>query len=337
MQADTHTIKRTAPIAGLIVVLVTVGTVGFRLLTGETWLECLYQSVIFLTTVGSHEPSHLTPTIQIFVIGYLVAGLGIFSYAAFQIGQWILESRLRELVETRRMQKEIAKLRGHFVVCGTGRMGEIICQRLAERKRPFVAIEIDEARAQALREQNDWLVILGDATDDDVLLKAGIERAEALAAVLPGDADNVYTVLAARMLNPSLQIIARAKDEKAAGKLKHAGANRVVSPVSSGAIKIARFLLNPSIEDFLEIAGTSEKRMELADVLITENSPYAGKELRQTDLRDRGIMVIGIRKADGGWLMTPSGSAKVEAGDCLFVIGNTDAVAAMIDESERGG
>ena len=167
-----------------------------------------------------------------------------------------------------------------------------------------------------------------------MLTNAGIKQARSLASVLPTDADNVYVALSARMLNSNMQIIARASDEKAVEKLERAGASRVVSPFSTGAEKMARFMLNPSIEDFLEIADAQGNELELANVQITEHSPYVGKQLKETDLRDKGVMVIGIRRANGERLMPPPGNTVIHPGDSLFAFGSTSAVNEMIGEAD---
>ena len=325
--------KRLLTIIALLLTLLIVGTIGFRLVTGASWIECLYESVIFLTTVGSHEPSPLTSAGMIFIIGYLLCGLGVFTYSAFQLGYWVVNSQLHAIMEKRRMEKRIEKLENHFVICGMGRMGEVICEYFARRRKPFVVIDVDENRLVPQCLENGWLHIHGDATDDDVLLRAGIKNARALASVLPTDADNVYVVLASRMLNPGLQIIARASDENAVSKMQRAGANRVISSITSGAVKIARFLLYPGIEDFLEITDARDSDLEVADVLIAKNSPYVGKKLSETDLRQRGIMVIGIRRTDGERLMPPPGTATIQAGDCLFAFGSAHAINEINEAS----
>ena len=165
--------------------------------------------------------------------------------------------------------------------------------------------------------------------------EAGIGHARSLATVLATDADNVYVVLSARMLASGLQIIARASDEKAVEKMQRAGATRVVSPFSTGAVKMARFMLTPTVEDFFEITDTRGHDLELADVQITENSPYVGKKLMETDLREKGVMVVGIRRANGERLMPPPGTAVLMPGDSLFAFGSSAAVNGMIGESEQ--
>lgn len=328
--------RRVFFIVALLLTLTTVGMVGFRLLTGEPWLRCVYQAIITLTTVGSSEPKDMSDATLIFIIAYLVFGLGIFTYSAFQLGHTIFSFEMRSLLERRRMLNAIEKLRDHFIVCGHGRMGETICQYLYNRNMPFVAIDVLDENLEESAREHGWLYIIGDATDDEILVKAGIERARSLASVLPTDADNVYVALSARMQNADLKIIARASEEKAVEKLQRAGATRVVSPFSSGAEKMARFMLNPSIEDFLEIADAQGNELELADVHISERSPYVGKQLMETDLRDKGVMVIGIRRANGERLMPPPGSAVLHAGDSLFAFGSATAVNEVIGEVNPG-
>lgn len=325
--------KRFVTLAILLTTLILFGTVGFHFFCRAEWLESLYLAVITLTTVGSREPPDLDADGKVFVMIYLVCGLSVFSYSAFQIGSVVVNAELRGLFERRKMQQQIDQLTDHYIVAGLGRMGDTICEYLQQRGKPFVVIDIEEGRLEEVCQENGWKYIQGDATDDNVLKAAGIGRARSLASVLPTDADNVYVVLSARLLNSKLQIVARASTEKAVEKMERAGASRVISPFSTGAVKMARFMINPSIEDFLEVADHRGADWELADVQIGESSSLVGKQLMETDLRDRGVMVIGIRRASGERLMPPPGTAVIRAGDSLFAFGSTTAVNAMIGES----
>lgn len=325
--------KRFVALAILLTLLALLGTVGFHLTSDTGWLESLYLAIITLTTVGSREPPKLDADGQIFVMVYLVIGLGVFSYSAFQIGSVVVNAELRGMFERRKMQKHIDQMNDHYIICGLGRMGSTICEYLQNRGKPFVVIDHDESRLEDVCISDGWSYIHGDATDDNVLKRAGIDRAKSLASVLPTDADNVYVILSARLLNNQIQIVARASEEKAVEKMERAGASRVISPFSSGAVKIARFMINPSIEDFLEVADNRGTDWELADVQVSPNSTLIGKQLMETDLRDRGVMVIGIRRSDGERLMPPPGTAVIQAGDSLFAFGSTNAVNAMISES----
>lgn len=317
----------------LLFTLTTVGTVGFRVTGGHPWLECLYLAIITLTTVGSRDAGQSTGT-MLFVIVYLVLGMGIFTFSAFQIGSWIVSADFQEMLEKRRMQKEISQLNGHSIVCGLGRMGQTICEYLAERNRPFVVVDRDEDHIVSICREKGWLHIIGDSTQDDVLQAVGVERASSLTTVLTTDGDNLFVVLSARMLNSELKIIARAAEEDSISKFERAGATRVVSPFSTGAVKMARFMLNPSIEDFIEIADSRGNDLELADIQLDDANPLVGRRLMDTDLRNRGVMVIGIRRASGDRLMPPPGDATLHAGDCLFVFGNAENVNSILAQPD---
>lgn len=326
--------QRVVKILIILASLVVTGAMGFRLLESEkpeaTWINCFYMSVTTLTTVGYGEVIPLSEGGRLFVMGYLLVGFSTFTYSAFTLGQMVVSNELRGLLEKRRMDHSIRGLRDHFLICGLGRMGSKICLQLHERGRPFVVIDRDENRLVGLAKPHGWSYIVGDATDDEILKRAGIHHAKSLAAVLPTDADNVYVVLSARLLKQDLQIIARASDEKASAKLLQAGANRVVSPFTTAATKMARFMLNPNIEDFLEIADHNGHELELADVQIGPTSTLIGKKLLETDLRDLGVMVVGIRRANGERLMPPSGNDTIQTGDCLFVFGSSDIVNKLV-------
>jgi voltage-gated potassium channel len=319
---------------GMLLLLTVIGAVGLRWIEGAPWLDCLFMAVISLTTVGYEESVVLSPAGRWFIIAYLFAGLGVFTYAATRIGQWIVSAEIRKFWEGRRMEKKIAQLRDHYIICGLGRMGTTIANYLHDRRKSFVVIDREAERLRSLCEPSGWLFLAGDATDDDVLRHAGIERAHALTTVLTTDADNVYVVLTARMLNARLPIIARASDDKAVQKLQHAGATRVVSPFSTGAIKMARFMLHPSIEDFLEVTDNSGIDLELAELQLHEQSRYIGQQLSQTDLREQGVMVLGVRRADGQRLIPPPDNTELRAGDCLFVFGSTSAVNDLIHAAD---
>lgn len=326
--------RKLLSIIALLLGFLILGAVCFRLTEGWDWLQCFYEAVIIMTTVGLSATSQadLNPSTKLFIICYLMVGVGIFTYCVSQLGQSLVNLQLRGYWERRAMDHSIRKLKDHFVVCGFGRMGSTICRYLHSRHKPFVVIDSDERIAATCREHG-WLYLIGDATDDETLLMAGIMEARALTTVLSTDADNVYVVLSARLLNDKMQIVARASDEKAVDKLERAGATRVVSPFSSGAMKIARFMLNPSVEDFFEVTDDHGSQLELADVLISASSPCVGKRLMDTDLRERGVMVVGIRRVNGERLMPPPGTAIIEAGDCLFAFGSSQAVNEMINQN----
>lgn len=328
--------RRIVVTIALLIAITIMGTIGFKVFSTNpevTWIDCLFMTVTTMTTVGYGEIVPLGQGGRLFVIIFLMTGFAVVSYGAIEIGQWLFSAEMRTFLEKRHMDKEIQKLRDHFIVCGFGRMGWTVCEHLRARERQFVVIDTDEALLRSGCAGQSWLYVVGDASDDHVLRHAGIDRAKALATVLPTDADNVYVALTARLLSSKIEIIARASDDAAALKIERAGANRVVSPYSTGAQKIARFMLNPNIEDFLEIADHKGQDLELADVQISRDSPYVGKKLMETDLRDAGVMIVGIRRRNGERLMPPPGNAVIESGDCLFAFGSSAAVNRMIGKS----
>lgn len=326
---SSQMLRQVITILVLLLGLTFLGAIGFRITTNLSWFDSVYYAVITVTTLGYQQPENFSNAGKLFVIVYLIGGLGMFSFTAFQLGQWIASGQYHAYMERRKMEKRIEEMHNHFIICGCGRMGTTIARQMELRRQQFVILDSDQAHLEEVCRPNGWAFLAGDATDDEVLLLAGIHRARGLASVLPTDADNVYVVLSARMLMSDLQITARASNDKAVLKLERAGATRVVSPFSSGAQKMARFMLNPRVEDFLEIADTGGMEFELADVHIEAESPYVGLRLNQTDLREKGAMVVGIRRINGDRLMPPPGDAEIQRGDCLFVFGNAQAVSEL--------
>lgn len=321
-------------IIALLLGLILFGTVGIYTLAGEvSWLEAAYLAVVTITTVGSRDVAG-SPWMMVFIIVYLVGGISIFTYSAFRLGHLIVNADLRNILENRHMEKKLNSLKDHCIVCGLGRMGTSICEYLASRNQPFVVIDNSDEVLHSACKERKWLYVSGDATDDDILTKAGIDRAQSLATVLQTDADNVYVVLSARLLSGSLQIVARASETTAVQKLQRAGATRVISPFHSGATKMARFMLSPSIEDFLEITDESGSDLELAEIQIPTESGYIGKPLAETDLREQGIMVIGIRRSSGEHVIAPKGTETILQGDSLFAFGSPASVNALASKCE---
>lgn len=319
----------------VITTVLLVGAIGLWLLTEQPFLHCLYQAFVLLSTVGSQEPNQLSDSVRLFIVGWLSVGLGIFAYSAFQFGQLLLNADLRRVWEQRRMEKAIQKLNGHFIVCGFGRMGRELCTYLHQRHQPFVVIDEDEDVITPAATRDGWLFLTGDATRDENLEKAGIHRAKALTTVLPTDADNLYVVLSARMLDSDLQIVARAVDDRAGIKMQQAGATRVINPLASGAIKMARFMLSPSIENFVEVAESEGGDWEIADVCVPEKSSLIGQPLSKTGLRESGIMLLGVSRKSGEKFFPPPGNLMLQVNDNLFAFGSTDSLSqltSLLDE-----
>jgi len=330
--------RQLATIFGLLLLQTLIGTVGIHLTAGYDWLDSLYLAVITLATVGSRDvPQPGNVVCELFIVFYIISGLGLVSFGAFQLGQQIINAQFRGLWERRRMQQTIAGLQGHYLVCGQGRMGRAICEFLTERRESFVVIDSDRSRIEQSAMPRGWLWIEGDATDDAVLRAAGIERAQALAAALPSDADNVYVVLSARLLAPTIYIVSRASDERAVVKLQRAGATRVISPIHSAGIKMARFMLSPAVEDFLELSDHHGGQLELVELAIAPSGPYVGRLLGETDLKSRQLTVVGLRRPGGTSIMSPAPQTRLEAGDSLFVFGPSQTVSQIVERAAPPG
>lgn len=313
----------------LILTMLLVGAIGIFALTDQPFVTCLFQAFVLLTTVGSEEPQPMTDPLRWFIILYLSCGLGIFTYSVFQFGQMLVNADLRAMLERRKMQKKIADLKDHFIICGYGRMGAELCSFLARRGQPFVIIDENaELLTDELR-QSDWLFLVGDASSDDILREAGIHSAQALTTVLATDADNLYVVLSARMLSRDLKIIARATDERAARKMTHAGATRVINPLSTGAQRMARFMLSPGIENFIEVTETGGVDWEIAEVTLNVGSGLSGVRLNNSPLRAAGIMLLGVSRENGRKYFPPPGDLELQAGDNLFAFGSADAMTQL--------
>ncbi|MGW8273371.1 MAG: potassium channel family protein, partial [Thermodesulfovibrionales bacterium] len=242
--------------------VIALGCVGYSLIEGWSLLDALYMTIITLTTIGFQEVKPLSQSGRIFTIVFVLFGVGVVAYTVNSSLRMIFEGEIQKVFGRRKLEKKIKSLQNHFIVCGYGRMGQIICRELREKKVPFVVIDTEPREMQPLE---GMLFIRGDATKDDVLRAAGIESARGLVSVLSTDAQNLFVVLSARGMNPGLTIVARAGEDGSEQKLIRAGADRVVSPYHIGGLRIAHSVLKPAVVDFIEFAtrtGNIELQME---------------------------------------------------------------------------
>ncbi len=298
------------------------------LLLGLSLLDALYQSVTTVTTVGFRELGEPTAGFKIFTIVLVLAGVGSVLYALSVLLEALVEGRIGDQFGRRRMQRTLEEITGHVIVAGWGRVGRAIAAGLGS-SMPVVVIDSDPERAATV----NGLVVEGDATDDDVLRHAGIDRARALVAALNTDADNLYVTLSARRLRQDLFIVARARTDSSEPKLTQAGADRVVNPQAIGGSRMAALVSQPHVADFLDVVmhdGALEFRLE--EVTVGAGSPIAGQTLRDTHLRDvTGALVLAMRSADGTFRTNPPPDAVVEAGEVLIAIGTEVQVKALAD------
>ncbi len=306
----------------LLIILLFVGTLGYYLLEGWSLLDAFYMTVITISTVGFGEVHPLTNAGRLFTIFLILGGVGVAIYVFSAVTEVMVSGQIQNILGRRRLEYKIENLKEHYIICGYGRIGHHICHLIA-RELPFVVVENDPERIKAL-EESGFIFYQGDATNEDILKRVGIERAKGLVAVLGSDADNVYISLTARSLNPELFIIARADEDHVVRKLQRAGANKVVSPYLIGARRMAMTILRPAVTDFLELA-TPEANLELQleEVRITSQSGLVGKKLIESGIRQfSGAIILAVRKITGQMIFNPPPDYIIEAGDTLVALGD---------------
>ncbi|MDN5379541.1 TrkA family potassium uptake protein [Thermodesulfobacterium sp.] len=325
--------KRLFFILTLFWFLIGLGTVGYMVIEELSFLDALYMTVITLATVGFREVKELSEVGKVFTIVLIVLGFGVFTYAATTIAQILIEGELKDVFNERRRRKMLEKLRGHYIICGYGRMGRIIAKELKANGKEVVVIEknLDP-------KEEGYLFVIGDATKDEILKEAGIEKAKGLVSVLSSDSDNLYVVLSARALNPDLFIIARAAEESARKKLKMVGANKVVCPYHIGGLRMAHTILKPNVVDFWEFITSSEYlNVDIEEIYVSEKSPYAGKTLKEAEIgKIFGVIIVGIKRREGKIEFNPSAESYIMPGDILLAIGPPDKLELLEKEMTNG-
>jgi voltage-gated potassium channel len=314
----------------LFVFVLVGGTAGYVLIEGWIPWDAFYMTVITVTTVGYREVHELSRAGQIFTSVLAVTGVGAALYTFSLLAAGVVEGGLQRRLKLRRLTKMIDELTDHFIVCGSGRIGSVIADELRRQGVPFIVIERDPSRAKEILERGD-IAVEADASREEVLKRVGIDRARGLIAAVGTDAENVYTVLSARVLRPDLFIIGRADSEDAERKLLRAGANRVVSPYQIGARQLAQTALRPAVFDFVQLA-TSAESLELAmeQIRIGDRSELAGRSILDANLRQRfSVIVVGIQRRGGRMEFNPAPDAVMQDGDQLIVLGRPEQFKAL--------
>jgi len=309
---------------GLVIILmvIIIGTFGYMIIEGWSFFDAFYMTVITISTTGFKELKPLSTPGMALTVFLIITGVLSIAYTGGRGVQLLVES---QILRRRKMSKQLEQISNHYIVCGFGRMGSQIAEHLLENHLNFVVIENEPSNVAKLNEL-DYLYIDGDATDDLALEKAGVERAKGLVAVLSTDAENVFTTLSARELNDKIFIVARAIDEGTEGKLKKAGADRVVKPYELGGNRMVQLLLRPGVTDFIEgVARKKEVDISLEEIVVSEKSKLVGLTLAESPLRSKlNIIVIAIDKSEGNFVYNPQSSTKIEAEDKLIAIGQVE-------------
>lgn len=307
----------------LAILLVLCGTLGYIVI--EQWkpLDALYMTVITLATVGYGEVHQVSSVGQIYTIILIIIGVGFFLYVAGAVIQFMVEGRVRILLGRRRLDRKISRLKNHYIVCGYGRIGKVICSKLKSENIDLLIIDKDPKLAETL-DAKGYTYVFGDATDEAVLLKAKLLSARALIAVLATDTDNVFLVLTARQLAPDLNIIARAGSEVAKAKLTAAGANTVEAPYETGAAAMAQRIIRPTVTNFLDLAtGYQNADIHMEEIPVSDKSGLNGIMLKDSGIRQKyNLIIIAMKTADDRMLFNPSHEAIIYPGDTVIAVGD---------------
>jgi voltage-gated potassium channel len=327
------TFRKIISLTTCLLVLLLAGSLGFVWIEGWSFFDALYMTVTTLSTVGYGEIRPLNRVGRIYNMVLILSGMGVMLYIVGSLARVLIEGEIREALGRRHLLTRIRKLTGHYIICGFGRIGETIVKELKARNTPLLVVENNPDSLPRLEAAGVSFVV-GDATREEVLLEAGLERAKGLVAVVHSDASNVYIVLTARSLNPHLFILARAEDRGAEQKLLRAGADRVESPYLMGGQKMAHAILHPTVVTFLELAMKEGVEWSMGEVTVGRNSNLVGVPLQDLGIRrDLDLILVAIKRADGDMIFNPSHDTVFQAGDTLIALGlqkNLDALEKLV-------
>jgi voltage-gated potassium channel len=314
-------------------IVVIGGTVGYTIIEGWPFDEALYMTIITVTTVGFQEVRPLSAAGRIFTILLIFSGVVVIATGANLIISSIIKGTFGEVFRRQGMEKKLGKIKDHFIICGLGAVGEDIIQEFVRAGEPFVLIEKEKDTLEKIVKENpEVLYVLGDATEDEVLKCAGIDKAKGIITVLSNEVDNLYICLSARALNPKLRIISRAIESESIDKLKKAGADYVFSPEKIGGIRLAAAALRPAVTSFLDTILRGEHlNLVLEEVTVQERSPVVGKTLKQTEItKNIGIIILAIRSSQIDKLsFNPSSDTVINLGDTLISFGTPEQMMQL--------
>lgn len=319
---------------GLLLFILLFGTSGYMLIEGASFADGLYMTVITITSVGYGEAVPLSPTGKWFTMGLILIGVSFVLYIVSKITETVVEGGLRRMLGRINMEKKLAGLHDHYIVCGYGRIGMVICQILEQNRKPFLVI--DNKKGESRRdEEKDYLFLEGEAADDEILLKAGIKRAKGLIAVVSSDADNVYITLSAKGLNPNLFVLARSSGaEGAETKLMRAGADKVISPYFIGATRMAQQIVRPTVVDFIDLTvHGGELGLRLEELSVPPTCKLLGLSLQDSGIRKKfDLIVVAIKRHQGEMVFNPTPNTIIKATDILIVLGEMENIKALEKE-----
>ncbi|MFP4011932.1 MAG: potassium channel family protein [Spirochaetaceae bacterium] len=317
-------------IAGVIVLgTIVVGTIGYMVIEGWNLIDSFYMTILAISTTGFREVHPLSDPGKMLSVIIIVAGLIAIAHLAGRVAQLLIEYYV---LRRRRMDRRIQRQRGHYIVCGYGRMGRQVCLELESEGAHYVVVEKSEDLSEALT-ASGVMYVLGDATNDETLLRAGIEQAVGLITVASTDPENVYTTLSAKALNPNVFVVARALQDETESKLRKAGADRVIKPYEHVGQRMAQLLLRPDIVEFIDtVAHEAGKDIKIEATTVGERSPFVGRQLYDTPIRNElNIIIVVIRRADGELIYNPASTVELKAGDRLIAVGDKENLKRLAE------
>ena len=307
------------------ILILAFGTIGYMTIEGWPFIDALYMTVITISTVGFKEVNQVGAAGRVFTIILVFSGVGFTLYVAAAIVQFMVEGRIRIIMGRRRLDKKIERLKNHYIICGYGRIGRVLCRHLRRANIDVAVVEKDPELIPVM-DADGVLYIAGDAADENNLMKAGIERAKAVVAALATDTDNVFLVLTARQLAPELLIMARSSQDTAKIKLPAAGADFVESPYAMGAVSMAHRIIRPTVTSFLNLAFAHKRRdIQMEEIPVSPSSEMANVQLKDSGIRQKyNLIIIAIMKPDGNMLFNPSFEAVITPNDTVIAVGEAD-------------
>jgi voltage-gated potassium channel len=315
-------LKQTLISVALSLLLIGGGSIGYMLIEGWTLMDAFYMTIITLATVGYSEVQPVGFEGRLFTVFLILLGVGFFLYVAGNIIQFLVEGSIRSVLGRRKLDTQIKKLKGHYIICGYGRIGRVLARFLVEKYVDVVVVERSQRRVQTM-DEDGILYLVGESTDESVLQRAGVHRAKGLITAVATDADNVFLVLIAKQLNPDLFVVARASQNTTKKTLLAAGADKVISPYDLGARRMAHAILRPTVIKFLEMAFADESTdIQMEELSVGRGSRFEGRTLLDSGIRKEfDMMIICIRKPDGRMLFNPKAETLIAAGDKMVVVG----------------
>jgi len=311
-------------------VVIVLGTVGYILIEGWSAFDAFYMTVTTVATVGFQEIHPLSTAGRAFTVGLIISGVGTLFYLLGNLARLLVEGELRALLGRYRTEGKMKAVTNHYIVCGYGRMGKRICKEFRAKPLPFVVIDKNPDVIASLQREG-LMAVEGDATQDDVLIRAGIERAKGVVSVVNTDTENLFIVLTARGLNKDLYIVARAGDEGSEQKLMRAGANRVSSPYHIGGMQMAQAVIRPAVMDFLELATQSEHLdLQMEELTVEQGSRFDGRTPCDCGFsEDPGLVLIAVKRTLGHLEFNPGSKVLLAKGDKLIVLGQPESLKRL--------